>query len=67
MTTAEDVAAFKAGPTDAEVRHRFLTGRWPSPLELADLERRHRDHAALRRRPFCDVMHTLIGIADRRA
>ena len=34
---AEDLARMKAGPTDAEVHHRFLTGHWPSPGEVDGL------------------------------
>ena len=67
MTTPADLAALAAGPTDAEVRHRYLAGRWPTAAELVDLERRHQADPAIRRQPLADVLHALLGAADRRA
>ncbi len=75
MTTAtptiapgQDAARFLRGVTDDEIRFAFLTYRWPSADELADLRRRHAADPALCRLPLVDVLHALLGLGvpDRR-
>ena len=67
MTTAADVAALKAGPSDEQVRIRFLTCHRPMEAEVAELRRRHRADQRLVGQSLCDVVHELLGVADRRA
>jgi hypothetical protein len=67
VTTAADVAALRAGPSDEQVRIRFLTGHWPTEAEVNELRRRHQADPRLAWRLFCDVVHELLGVADRRA
>jgi hypothetical protein len=64
---AEDAAAFATSPPDAAVRYRYLVGTWPTEAEVAELHRRHLAAPRLRPQPLADVLHLLIGVADRRA
>jgi hypothetical protein len=64
---AADAAALKAGPSDEQVRVRFLTGHWPTAAEVAELQRRHRADPRLAGQPLCEVVHELLGVPDRRA
>jgi hypothetical protein len=66
MTSPADADALRARPSHEIVRIRFLTGRWPSEAEVAELRRRWQADGWLRKFPLTEVVHLLLGVEDRR-
>jgi hypothetical protein len=66
-TLADDASALAANLSHEAVRFRFLTGTWPTTDEMTSIGRLHQQQVAVRSRPLVDVVHLLLGIADRRA